>query len=143
MQVLHVLARYVLRYATVGWGAVFASCTGIGSLFLAYSTLHKAAEPMFGASGELIDAGADLGKSQALVKDALWACIILLPLVGITAYAWWLAGAALLGAAYLAWQQFVAPMLQHRQAQQEASASSQQRQERAAKRAERRRMKYR
>lgn len=137
------IARYVLRFGTLGWRSVLGSGIGIGSLAFAYSLLHKAAEPTYGAAGELMDAGADLSKSQALAKDGLWACVIILPLVGLTEHAWWLAVAALAGAGYIGWQHFVAPMLKSRQAQQQVPAQSRQRQDRAAKRAERRRVKYR
>ena len=104
MQGLHVVVRYLLRYGTAGTWTVIGTALGAASLAVAYRLLARAAEATYSDAGELIDGGADLTKPSAqtsLAKDALWACVILLPLVGLTDYAWFLAAGV---PAFVAWQ---------------------------------------
>ena len=142
VQVLHLLLRYGARFRSISVWALVGTTVGMSSLYFAYHMLRTAAEPSYGTSSELIDAGEDLSRPSAktsLAQDLLWACVILLPLVGATNYAWLIALLVPVAGAWQGYHLFIAPLLRMRL--QEADAPQQQ-SERAAKRAERRRVKY-
>ena len=90
-------------------------------------------------------AGRDLSKSDpstTVAKDVLWACVILLPLVAITKYAWLLVLLALAAGGWQAYSTLLAPMLKMGRQVEQPGAATKGRQDKAAKRAERRRVKY-
>lgn len=116
---------------------------GLICLLVAYRTLSAAAEPTYDpGSGQLVDGGADLSQpasSTSMAKDLLWACVLLLPLVGATDYGWILASAVPLVAAWQGYQLFLAPMMN----MGSGSDGPAPRSEKAEKRAARRRSKMR
>jgi cobalamin synthase len=128
-----------MRYSTVGTWALVGTAAGVICLAAAYNMLHRAADPTYGEDGEIVDAGADLTKSSAqtsMAKDMLWACVILLPPLGISDYAWIVAFCVPLA---FGWQAYrtISNSFQGLSGQGAAPPRSQ----KAEKRAERRRVK--
>lgn len=141
VQALHVVFRYLLRYGTSGTWTVLGTGLGAATLAIAYQLLARAAEATYSEKGELIDGGADLTKPSpqtGLAKDVLWASVILMPLVGLTDYAWLLA----LGVpAFVAWQLYQTFSQGFGAMQGMGGGAEKPRSAKAEKRAERRRVK--
>jgi SRP-independent targeting protein 2/TMEM208 len=144
---VHAILRYGVRLRSVGTWSVIGSAVCLGCLAFAYRMLQSAAEPTYGPSNELVDGGADLSKASptlSLAKDLLWACVIVLPIVGATDYGWLLASVVPMAGAWQGYTVYLAPLLSMSKAPQpqEGDTAQKSRQDRAAKRAERRRVKY-
>lgn len=115
MQVLHVVARYLLHVRPMNWPESIVSGAAAVLMFVAWHMMGNAAKPVYGAQHEVVDGGADLAQFDPTVivaRAVLQLCIVMLPLVALTKHAWWFTMLAIPGWMWQAYNMVLAPVRQ-------------------------------
>ena len=115
VQVVHVVARFLLGIRALSVGESIFSAVGVALMVLAFQMMSNAAKPVYGAQHEIVDGGADLEQFDPTVivaKAVVQLFVVMLPAVALTKYAWWLGMFAVPGWGWQAYNMVLAPVRQ-------------------------------